>query len=304
MNSKWVDKILLEPNLYILTPISARCDDINLDWDFKNKVIYGPAVSKRFGLSLGINLYPNKRVCLFDCIYCCADDSYTGYATERLENTGVLKRLKNELNSVLSNESLIKNLESIAFCGNGDPLLSQYFSEAVDILEEWVQKVRETFEKRIKTGVISNLVLNDKNIEALRKLDEIYVKLDAVDDKIVRLINRPKNPHFRIDKYIESVNAIAKILGDKMKISTAVVFNKEDVNNYSHLKTDYSFAIREIHVKDIYLHNINPPTPLPIKRAPLSEMIDIARIIKKNSKKNVFVLWETYFQAIVKNQSK
>ena len=34
------------------------------------KYIFGPVASRRFGMSLGIDLSPDKKRCNFDCIYC------------------------------------------------------------------------------------------------------------------------------------------------------------------------------------------------------------------------------------------
>jgi len=36
----------------------------------KNRYIFGPINSRRFGLSLGIDLSPEEKSCNFDCLYC------------------------------------------------------------------------------------------------------------------------------------------------------------------------------------------------------------------------------------------
>ena len=36
-----------------------------------DQTIFGPVISRRLGISLGINLMPNdSKLCSFDCIYC------------------------------------------------------------------------------------------------------------------------------------------------------------------------------------------------------------------------------------------
>ena len=35
-----------------------------------NNIIFGPIPSRRFGMSLGIDLSPNAKQCNFDCLYC------------------------------------------------------------------------------------------------------------------------------------------------------------------------------------------------------------------------------------------
>ena len=35
-----------------------------------DKIVFGPVISRRLGISLGINLLPgDSKVCSFDCIY-------------------------------------------------------------------------------------------------------------------------------------------------------------------------------------------------------------------------------------------
>jgi len=34
------------------------------------KYIFGPVKSRRFGVSLGIDLSPDEKSCNFDCLYC------------------------------------------------------------------------------------------------------------------------------------------------------------------------------------------------------------------------------------------
>ena len=37
---------------------------------YSDSIIFGPIPSRRFGISLGIDLSPSKKQCNFDCLYC------------------------------------------------------------------------------------------------------------------------------------------------------------------------------------------------------------------------------------------
>ena len=37
---------------------------------YSNSIIFGPIPSRRFGISLGVDLSPSKKQCNFDCLYC------------------------------------------------------------------------------------------------------------------------------------------------------------------------------------------------------------------------------------------
>ncbi len=111
----------------------------------ENAFVY-PVVSRRSGgLSIGINLNPDK-VCNFDCIYCQVDRT-TPAAVRRVD----LDRLRAELDNMLdraADGSLFAEapfdclpreqrvVRDIAFSGDGEPTTYPRFDEAVQIAAE------------------------------------------------------------------------------------------------------------------------------------------------------------------------
>jgi wyosine [tRNA(Phe)-imidazoG37] synthetase (radical SAM superfamily) len=54
---------------------------------YSNSIIFGPIPSRRFGISLGIDLSPSKKQCNFDCLYCELEGAKT---VDKMDNIQVL----------------------------------------------------------------------------------------------------------------------------------------------------------------------------------------------------------------------
>ena len=90
--------------------------------------VFGPVVSRRLGVSLGINLLPKGgKVCSFDCIYC-----ECGLNRERRTHNPlptadeVVDALERRLHEICS-RALVPDVLTIA--GNGEPTLHPAFPE-------------------------------------------------------------------------------------------------------------------------------------------------------------------------------
>lgn len=85
---------------------------------------YGPIQSRRLGLSLGINLLPNYKLCTFNCTFCeigSTDGEHLVPPSFRIKLPPTDK-FRKELVSTLS---LVPHLKSITFGYNGVSKISQ-----------------------------------------------------------------------------------------------------------------------------------------------------------------------------------
>jgi len=154
-----------------------------------NDIVFGPVISRRLGISLGINLLPlNKKVCTFDCIYCeCGwtlPDSLDFKSFHKSED--VAAALKSKL-EIIKAQGV--KLDNITFAGNGEPTMHPHFAEIIDN----VVALRDTYYPQVSISVLSNATtLSDNNVKAaLKKIDKPILKLDAGDKRLINLINRP-----------------------------------------------------------------------------------------------------------------
>jgi len=89
---------------------------------------FGPVPSRRFGVSLGIDLSPNSKQCNFDCLYCELKASKT---VSSQSNYPKVSDIIIEVKQALGKN---KNIEVITITANGEPTLYPYLDELVDRL--------------------------------------------------------------------------------------------------------------------------------------------------------------------------
>jgi wyosine [tRNA(Phe)-imidazoG37] synthetase (radical SAM superfamily) len=153
-----------------------------------HETIFGPIKSRRLGISLGINLLPNDfKICTFDCIYCeCGWTKESVPMNYQYVDSKEVKRLLENVLIDFSQRS--KPINNITFAGNGEPTLHPEF---IQIINDTI-KLRDKYFPSTKITVLSNsTTLRDNSvIEALKKIDNKIMKLDAGSEEMYQLINQ------------------------------------------------------------------------------------------------------------------
>ncbi|MCX6241914.1 MAG: radical SAM protein [Bacteroidetes bacterium] len=152
-------------------------------------IIFGPVRSRRLGLSLGINLLPlHRKFCSFNCIYC--ECGWTpALAREGMElpsRLEVASFLEQKLIELAAEDYLP---DAITYAGNGEPTLHPEFSGIVDD----TLMLRDRFSPGSVVSVLSNASrIHDPSVfNALLKLDNNILKLDAGTEETFRILNNP-----------------------------------------------------------------------------------------------------------------
>lgn len=169
----------------------------------REETVFGPIFSRRLGSSLGINLLPEKgKICNFDCIYCeCGwnrdgrDDTVLPTAAKvRGDLERMLKRLAADGTRV----------DSITFSGDGEPTLNPDFPQIIDD----TIRLRDMYYPQAKVSVLSNAtrVHLPQVFNALRKVDNPIMKIDAPTNALVELINQPA-PGYDVNRVVEALKA-------------------------------------------------------------------------------------------------
>ncbi len=185
---------------------------------FAKSAVYGPVQSRRLGNSLGINFSFNKA-CTYDCIYC-----YLGRTSE--------------LPNYISPEQIISEFESYArrfegrvdyvtFCGNGEPTMHPDFPFVV----EHVLKLKAEYFFSVPSAIFSNasLISDGNKKEAVAKIDRVFLKLDFVDEKLFKEINRPLIK-ISLQDLLESLREFSK--EKRFTIDTAIVLEQGYIDIY------------------------------------------------------------------------
>ncbi len=157
-----------------------------------SEIVFGPVSSRRFGVSLGINLLPDTmKYCSFNCIYCeCGLTAKDQEKHAKLYTTPIILSALEDRFKELNDKQLLP--DNITFAGNGEPTMHPGFAEIIDRTIE----LRDQYFPAAKITVLSNSTRlhNDSIRGALLKVDHNVLKLDAGTDHMFKAINRPVSP--------------------------------------------------------------------------------------------------------------
>ena len=167
----------------------------------REETVFGPIKSRRLGNSLGINLLPQKgKFCNFDCIYCECGWNKDGLDDKVLPTAAeVRSKLEDKLTQLLLDGTPV---DSITFSGDGEPTLNPEFPRIIDD----TLKLRDAFCPGAKVSVLSNATRAHipEIREALMKVDNPIMKIDAPTDELVARINHPA-PGYSLQRVIEAL---------------------------------------------------------------------------------------------------
>lgn len=164
-------------------------------------IAFGPIYSRRLGSSLGVNLLPSKgKLCNFDCIYCECGWNKDGAQDRRFPTyEEVAEALEQKIADCAGKGTPV---DSITFSGNGEPTMHPDFPAVIDL----ILSLRDRYYPAAKVSVLSNatLVGRPEVAQALMKVDNPILKIDASSDELVQKINKPVG-HYRLDEVVENL---------------------------------------------------------------------------------------------------
>ena len=141
-------------------------------------IIYGPVPSWRLGRSLGIDLLSTKvKTCSFNCVYCQLGKTVNSLI-ERKEFVP-LSRLVLELESLKTIAA-----DYATFSGVGEPTLASNLGQAIRL-------VKTALELPVAVLTNSSLMIRKDVRKELAQADIVVAKLDASNEKLFRVINKP-----------------------------------------------------------------------------------------------------------------
>lgn len=216
-------------------------------------IVFGPIFSRRLGSSLGVNILPSKgKLCNFDCVYCECGWNKDGISDNIFPRLGdVAAALEAKMRAVLAEG---KNVDSITFSGNGEPTMNPDFAEIIDVTLE----LRNRFFPHAKVSVLSNATLagRPKVMEALLKVDNPIMKIDASSDDLVRMINKPTG-------YYSLASVVDNLRKFEGRFVLQTMFLKSadfDTAAPEPLKA-WMDIVRELHPREIMVYTIDRETP-------------------------------------------
>jgi len=167
--------------------------DVSNHRDREEGAIIYPVYSRRSaGLSIGVNLFPDRKLCSFDCPYCEVfpfetDIVFTMETMKSALGRAILQARKNKI-----------PVKDICFSGNGEPTMSPYFEEAITAAA--ATRTEQAPEAKVVvitngTGLLNPAMFEFLKTAALSAMGlHIWLKLDAATEAWYRAMDRSQVP--------------------------------------------------------------------------------------------------------------
>ena len=219
----------------------------------REEVVFGPIRSRRLGSSLGINLLPeNGKICTFDCIYCECGWNKDGRDDTQLPSAEkVRKALEAKLQQCKSDGIPI---DSITFSGDGEPTLNPEFPQIIDD----TIRLRDQYYPNSKITVLSNATMVHKPevFNALRKVDNPTMKIDAPTNELIERINHPASG-YDIGRVVEAL----KQFEGNFILQTMFLKSKDFYSSSPEVLNGWMTIVRLLKPREIMVYTIDRPTP-------------------------------------------
>jgi wyosine [tRNA(Phe)-imidazoG37] synthetase (radical SAM superfamily) len=214
-------------------------------------IVFGPIRSRRLGSSLGVNILPSKgKLCNFDCVYCECGWNRDGVSDRKFPTLAEVEEALESKISTLAADCV--PVDSITFSGNGEPTVNPDFPEIIDV----VLRLRDRFYPSAKVSVLSNATMLDRNevFEALRKVDNPILKIDAPNDALVTMINKPQGSY-------SLENVVARMAEFKGDFVLQTMFLRSPDFDLGQTVEDWRNIVRRLKPRETMVYTIDRETP-------------------------------------------
>lgn len=216
-----------------------------------DEIVFGPIHSRRLGSSLGINLLPAKgKYCNFDCVYCECGWNKDGVEDRVLPSLEIVKEaLKTKIETCHVEGTPI---DSITFSGHGEPTVNPAFADVVDAVIE----LRDRYYPKAVVSVLSNATMlgNKRVVDALKKVDNPILKLDASTTEGVFKVNKPAGS-WKIE------DVIGKLSGFNGNFVLQTMFLKWDEFSTADHVNAWMDIVRMLKPREIMVYTLDRETP-------------------------------------------
>ena len=220
----------------------------------RETLVFGPIHSRRLGSSLGINLLPQQgKICNFDCIYCECGWNKDGRGDRQLPTAEDLRQtLTAKLQQCLADGTPI---DSITCSGDGEPTLNPDFAAIIDITLE----LRDRYYPDAKVSVLSNAtrIGREDVFQALRKVDNPILKIDAPTAALAAKINQPQCD-YDVDQVVEDLRRFE----GNFVLQTMFLKAPEFDSSSPEVLEGWMRIVRDLRPREIMVYTIDRETPM------------------------------------------
>ena len=210
---------------------------------YSNSIIFGPIPSRRFGISLGVDLSPSKKQCNFDCLYCELEGAKT---VDKMDESPSVAEI---IAAIKDSFEKHPKIDVITLTANGEPTLYPKLDELVNEINK--------IKGETKTLILSNgSTIYKKDIyNALLKIDTVKLSLDCVSEKCFKKLDRV-NKNVETQKIVPSMCDFSKETKNDFVLEILFVKDLNDKDDELILLYD---AVKKINPKRVDIGTIDRP---------------------------------------------
>ena len=227
---------------------------------YSNSLTFGPIPSRRFGISLGIDLSPATKQCNFDCLYCELEPAATVTTMDTYP----------EVHEVVAavQEAFAKHekIDVLTITANGEPTLYPHLDKLVDALDK--------IKGNAKTLILSNGAnIYDKKIQKiLTKIDTVKLSLDCVSLSCFKKLDRIDST-INVEEIVEGMIEFRAL--HKKAFVLEVLFVKTLNDKPKEIELLYE-AIKKINPDRVDIGTIDRPPAYKVKPVTYETLSEIA----------------------------
>ncbi len=171
-------------------------------------------MSRRLGLSLGVDLLPPTKVCSMDCLYCECGKTDRKFLTLERKEWVPTDEVKRELEVVLLSPDF--EADYITFSGNGEPTLHLRFGE----IARFIKELRPDLRLALLTN--ASTLYMDEVLKELEPFDLVSPSLDAGTEEVFKKVNHPAKG-LTLGKVLEGLEKLSKNFKGEIWLETLFV---------------------------------------------------------------------------------
>jgi wyosine [tRNA(Phe)-imidazoG37] synthetase (radical SAM superfamily) len=248
-----------------------------------NRYVYAVVSRRARGLSIGLNLNPDK-VCNFDCPYCQVDRTTPG-GSPQVDVSALLRELERLLELVAGGglwttppfdtvAPALRRVADLAFAGDGEPTTPREFPEAARA----VRAARDRHRLAVPIRLLTNATMlhRERVHAALADVDELWCKLDAGTEAYFQKVDGTRFPFARI---LDNLRAIARerpiVIQSPVLAFDGVPPDEAEIDAYCGRLRDLLTGGGRIDLVQVYTIS-RPPADHAVTALPLARLESIA----------------------------
>lgn len=229
--------------------------------------IFGPVLSRRLGLSLGIDLIPFKT-CPYNCVYC-----ECGPTTKKTISRQVFfpaEQVISELRDVLASHP---PLDSITLAGSGEPTLSRSLGRVIT-------SVKREYPEYTMSVLTNGSLMTDKGVrEELATADRVIPTLTSGFQKTFERIHRP-HPSLSIEAIIDGMAQFREMYAGALWLEVFII---PGLNTTTAELAGLKGAIERIDPDKVQLNSLDrPPAEGWVEAATDAELERVCAVLERS----------------------